>query len=125
LIGEMTLGEAEDLLGAWDEEPPAFLSLARIEAMLAALLGVKRKAPPASPTDQVRGLKAHGAGLQVLDFLKARLGTGGDVHAGLGGAAILDFAALKAGTHGLHSSLPRRRPGVHQRSQPTGEKSGR
>ena len=37
----MTLGEAEDLLGAWHEEPPAFLSLARIEAMLAAFLGVK------------------------------------------------------------------------------------
>ena len=98
----MTLGEAEDLLGAWDEEPPAFLSLARIEAMLAAFLGVKKRRQSAA------------AGPQAIPGL----GTGGDVHAGLGGAAILDFAALKAGTHSLPSA-------VHQRWQTTGEKSGR
>ena len=76
----MTLGEAQDLLGAWHEEPPAFLSLARIEAMLAAFLGAKRRT--SAPAN--------------VDFLKARIGTGGNVHAGFGGAAILDFNALKA-----------------------------
>ncbi len=96
----MTLGEAEDLLGAWHEEPPAFLSLARIEAMLAAFLGVKRRQsagqdpPPASA-----GAGLYAAGRTAMPGIPG-LGTGGDVHAGLGRAAILDFAALKAGTHG-------------------------
>jgi hypothetical protein len=76
----MTLAEALDIVGTWDEQPPAFLSLARIEATLAAWLGVKRRAAARRPED--------------LAAWRSRLGSG-DVHAGLGGAAVLDFAALK------------------------------
>jgi hypothetical protein len=74
----MTLAEAQDILGSWGDLPPPALSLARIEAMLAAFFGVKRR----------------GAAADDRAAWRARLGTG-DVHAGLGGAAILDFATLK------------------------------
>jgi hypothetical protein len=72
----MTLDEAEEILGTWDEQPPAFLSLARIEAMLAAFLGIKKRPQQVLEIDPV-----------------AMLGCG-DIHAGLG-AAILDFEELK------------------------------
>jgi hypothetical protein len=76
----MTLAEAQEILGDWDELPPPALSLARIQAMLASFLGIKKRRP--------------GAPLPEMHPM-AVLGTG-DVHAGLGGPAILDFAALKA-----------------------------
>jgi hypothetical protein len=82
----MTLAEAQDLLGAWNEEPPAFLSLARIEAMLGAFLGVKGRGKGAAQPDE-------------LAAWRARLGQG-DVHRGFAGAAILDFAELKRRVHG-------------------------
>ncbi len=86
----MTLAEAEEILGSWVEEPPAFLSLARIEAMLATFLGAKRRGPRAAvrAADPVSLLQQLGPG--------SRIGLGGDVHAGLPGAAVLDFDALKA-----------------------------
>jgi hypothetical protein len=80
----MTLAEAGELLDSWDEQPPAFMSLARIAALLEAALGVKRpRARPGMPP-----------AAEDMAQLRAALGTG-DVHAGLGQAAILDFAALK------------------------------
>jgi hypothetical protein len=73
----MTLAEAQEILGDWDELPPPALSLARIAAMLESFFGIKKRRHPDAPHPMTV------------------LGTG-DVHAGLGGAAILDFAALKA-----------------------------
>jgi hypothetical protein len=57
--------------------------------MLAAWLGVRRPRPQAArtPGDPAAMLRELGPG--------AGIGLGGDVHAGLGGAAVLDFAALK------------------------------
>ncbi len=83
----MTMIEAQDILDMWDEQPPAFLSLARIEAMLEAFLGVKRRPDSIAPPP----FAAAGALPAVPG-----LGGGGDVHAGLGTAAILDFEALRA-----------------------------
>ena len=90
----MTLAEAQEILGDWDELPPPALSLARIAAMLESFLGIKKRRQGAalSPAFEPAPAQAGGAGLM---HPMAVLGTG-DVHAGLGGAAILDFAALKA-----------------------------
>jgi len=83
------MAEAEDILGYWDETPPGFLSLGRIEAMLAAWLGVKRtKGLPATPMDAMREL-GQVPGISV----------GRDVHEGLG-AVVLDFDELRKKNHG-------------------------
>ena len=82
----MTLSEAQELLGDWDELPPPALSLARIAAMLESFLGIKRRPEGRRP----------GEGREPVDPAHIPGLARGDVHAGLGGAAILDFAALKA-----------------------------
>jgi hypothetical protein len=91
----MTLDEAEEILAFWDEQPPACLSLARIEAMLAAYLGVN---PRIKSGGRVPRARSAGPGLRRDDppYAVPGIGLGGDVHAGLGGAAILDLASLKA-----------------------------
>ena len=90
----MTLAEAREIVEGWDAAPPAFLSLARIEAMLAAAFGVKRRPPATAPTlaGDPGDLAALRAAIPGLDPGT----TGRDVHAGLGGVAILDFNQLKA-----------------------------
>jgi hypothetical protein len=64
------------------EHPPTHILVARFVGFKP---GAKR--PPSGSTRRPP---------RDLDHLRAALGHGADVHAGLGGAAILDFGRLKA-----------------------------
>jgi hypothetical protein len=87
----MTLAEAEDILGSWDELPPPALSLARIEAMLAAWLGVRRRGPQAArmPGDPA-AMPADAAAL-MSELAKCGVAMRDEPD-----DAIFEFAALKA-----------------------------
>jgi hypothetical protein len=79
----MTLAEATEIVASWEDRPAAFISLLKIEAMVGALLGVRRhdRKSATQPTE--------------LAAWQQRLGAG-DVHAGMPESVVLDFATLKA-----------------------------
>lgn len=87
----MSMAAATDLLAFWEDSPPVFISAARIEAMVAAWLGVKRpgraqgsrSAPPPLQGGDIRAVLQHPGMAQGKPVP-------------LPEGNVFDFAALKA-----------------------------
>jgi hypothetical protein len=79
----MTMAQAEDIFSYWEEQPPAFLVLARIDAMIAAWFGIKQ------PNRQMAAPMPSASELMPLGMAPVA-----DIHAGLGDV-VLDFDELK------------------------------